>query len=80
MGDIIGDINKRRGQIMGMGESNKPGLNLVEAEVPVSEMHKYATDLRSMSQGRGTFSFEFTRYETAPSNIAEKIIASAKTE
>lgn len=80
MGDIIGDINKRRGQIMGMGESDREGLNLVEAEVPVSEMHKYATDLRSMSQGRGTFTFEFARYETAPSNIAEKVIAESKKE
>ena len=63
---------------MGMGESEYPGLNLVEAEVPVSEMHKYATDLRSMSQGRGMFTFEFTRYETAPSNIAQKVIDDAK--
>ena len=80
MGDIIGDINKRRGQIMGMGESDKEGLNLVEAEVPISEMNKYATDLRSMSQGRGSFTFEFTRYEVAPSNIAEKVIAESKKE
>lgn len=78
MGDIIGDINKRRGQIMGMGESDKDGLNLVEAEVPMSEMFKYATDLRSMSQGRGMFTFNFSRYEVAPSNVAEKIIADAK--
>ena len=80
MGDVIGDINKRRGQIMGMGESELPGLNLVEAEVPVSEMNKYATDLRSMSQGRGSFTFEFVRYETAPSNIADKIISQAKKD
>ncbi len=78
MGDIIGDINKRRGQIMGMGESDKEGLNVVEAEVPMSEMFKYATDLRSMSQGRGIFSFEFARYETAPSNVAAAIIEKAK--
>lgn len=65
MGDIIGDINKRRGQIMGMGESDKEGLNMVEAEVPMSEMFRYATDLRSMSQGRGMFSFEFTRYDAS---------------
>lgn len=77
MGDIIGDINKRRGQIMGMGESDKPGLNMVEAEVPMSEMFKYATDLRSMSQGRGSFSFEFKRYDPAPAAIAEKVIANA---
>ncbi len=80
MGDIIGDINKRRGQIMGMGDSDKPGLNMVEAEVPLSEMHKYATDLRSMSQGRGEFTFEFSRYEPAPAAITEKVIANAKKE
>lgn len=80
MGDIIGDINKRRGQIMGMGESDKEGLNMVEAEVPMSEMHKYATDLRSMSRGRGVFTFEFTCYEQAPENIAQKIIAEANAE
>lgn len=78
MGDIIGDINKRRGQIMGMGESDREGLNMVEAEVPMSEMHKYATDLRSMSQGRGSFTFEFQKYETAPANIAEKVIEASK--
>ncbi len=80
MGDVIGDINKRRGQIMGMGDSDKPGLNMVEAEVPLSEMHKYATDLRSMSQGRGEFTFEFSRYEPAPAAITEKVIANAKKE
>lgn len=77
MGDVIGDINKRRGRIMGMGESDKEGLNLVEAEVPMSEMHKYATDLRAMSGGRGTFTFEFVRYEQAPMDVANKIIASS---
>ena len=77
MGDVIGDINKRRGRIMGMGESDKQGLNLVEAEVPMSEMHKYATDLRAMSGGRGTFTFEFVRYERAPMDVANKIIASS---
>ena len=77
MGDVIGDINKRRGRIMGMGESDKQGLNLVEAEVPMSEMHKYATDLRAMSGGRGTFTFDFVRYERAPMEVANKIIASS---
>ncbi len=77
MGDVIGDINKRRGRIMGMGESDKPGLNLVEAEVPMSEMHKYATDLRALSGGRGIFTFEFVRYEKAPMEVANKIIASS---
>ena len=80
MGDIIGDINKRRGQIMGMGESDKEGLNMVEAEVPMSEMFKYATDLRSMSQGRGMFVFEFARYEQAPANVAAKVIEASKQD
>ncbi len=80
MGDIIGDINKRRGQIVGMGESDREGLNMVEAEVPMSEMFKYATDLRSMSQGRGAFEFEFVRYEQAPPNVAEKVIADSKAK
>ncbi len=74
MGDIIGDINKRRGQIMGMGESDRDGLSVVEAEVPMSEMFKYATDLRSMSQGRGSFVFEFSKYVQAPQNIADAVI------
>lgn len=80
MGDIIGDINKRRGRIMGMGESDKPGLNMVEAEVPMSEMFRYAVDLRSMSRGRGSFTFEFVRYEQVPQNIAEKIITNTNNE
>ena len=77
MGDIIGDINKRRGQIMGMGESDREGLSLVEAEIPMSEMFKYATDLRSMSQGRGSFTFEFVRYDPAPVQVANKVIEEA---
>lgn len=79
MGDVIGDINKRRGQIMGMGESDREGLNLVEAEVPMAEMFKYATDLRSMSQGRGSFDFEFERYQEAPASVAAKVIEAKKS-
>lgn len=79
MGDIIGDINKRRGHIMGMGESERENLNLVEAEVPVSEMFKYSTDLRSMSQGRGSFEFEFVRYDPAPQQVSEKVISDAQS-
>ena len=80
MGDVIGDINKRRGQIMGMGESAIAGLNLVEAEVPMSEMNKYSTDLRSMSRGRGQFTFEFLRYDRAPENVAQKVIEAAQAD
>lgn len=79
MGDIIGDVNKRRGRILGMNPIGK-GLGLVEAEVPMSEMFKYATDLRSMTQGRGKFTLEFERYEDAPANVAQTIIEKAKAE
>ncbi len=77
MGDVIGDINKRRGRIMGMTPVNSK-LQEIDAEVPVSEMAKYSTDLRSMTQGRGKFEFEFVRYEEAPANVAEKVIADSK--
>lgn len=77
MGDIIGDLNKRRGRIMGMNPQDK-GIQQVAAEVPMAEMFKYATDLRSMTQGRGSFAMKFERYEEAPSNIAAKVIEEAK--
>ena len=65
MGDIIGDINKRRGRILGMNPV-AGGLQEVEADVPMAEMGSYAVDLRSMTQGRGSFTLEFARYEEAP--------------
>ena len=77
MGDIIGDLNKRRGRILGMNPMDK-GIQQVVAEVPASELAKYATDLKSMTQGRGYFSTEFVRYEEAPANIAQKVIEEAK--
>ena len=77
MGDVIGDINKRRGRILGMNPTDQ-GRGEVSAEVPVSEMAKYATDLRSMTQGRGKFTFEFSRYEQVAENIALTIIEEAK--
>jgi elongation factor G len=77
MGDVIGDINKRRGRVLGMTPINDK-LQQVDAEVPVSEMAKYATDLRSMTQGRGKFEFAFVRYEEAPAMVAEKVISSSK--
>ncbi len=76
MGDIIGDMNRRRGRILGMNQV-EDGQQVV-AEVPLSEMFKYATDLRSMTQGRGAFTMTFERYEEVPGNIAQKIIESAK--
>ncbi|MDR1438567.1 MAG: elongation factor G [Clostridiales bacterium] len=79
MGDIIGDLNKRRGRIMGM-EPQSDGGQQVLAEVPAAEMFKYANDLRSMTQGRGAFKEWFERYEEAPANIAQKIIEGAKKD
>ena len=76
MGDIISDINKKRGRVIGMepeGNNEK-----VIADIPLSEMFKYATDLRSMTQGRGSFSMEFEKYEEVPSTEVDKIIEDAK--
>ena len=76
-GDIIGDINKRRGQMLGMTPVGN-GCTMIEGEVPMAEMHSYASDLRSMTQARGNFEFEFERYQDAPQNVADKIIAESK--
>ena len=76
MGDIMSDLSKRRGSPMGM--SAHEGMQVVEAEVPMAEMGGYAIDLRSMTQGRGSFTFDFVRYEDAPAMIQQKIIEEAK--
>ena len=73
MGDVMGDLNRRRGIIQGMDDAN--GVKLVKAEVPLAEMFGYSTDLRSMSQGRATYSMEFKHYSEAPKNVAEAVIA-----
>ncbi|CEK09440.1 elongation factor G [Legionella hackeliae] len=72
MGDVMGDLNRRRGMVQGMEDS--PAGKIVRAEVPLAEMFGYATDLRSATQGRATYSMEFSRYAEAPTNIAEAII------
>ncbi len=79
MGDIIGDMNKRRGRILGMNPA-EGGMQQVVAEVPEAEMFKYATDLRSMTQARGSYTIRFERYEEAPQNVAEKVIAESKKD
>ncbi len=79
MGDIIGDLNKRRGRILGMNPY-EGGLQQVVADVPSAEMFKYANDLRSMTQGRGSFRQYFDRYEEAPANVAQKVIEEAKKD
>ncbi len=76
MGDITGDLNHKRGRILGM--SVEEGLQVVSAEVPLSEMSKYASELRSMTQGKGSFEMEFDRYEMVPSNVARTIIETYK--
>ena len=73
MGDVVGDLNRRRGLIQGMDDS--PSGKVVTAEVPLGEMFGYATDLRSATQGRATFTMEFLKYTEAPSNITEEIKA-----
>lgn len=76
MGDIIGDLNKRRGRVLGM--EPKEGMQHIKAQVPMAEVFRYATDLRSMTQGRGSFSSTFSHYEEVPAMIAEKVIAEAQ--
>ncbi|MBR6562438.1 MAG: elongation factor G [Clostridia bacterium] len=77
-GDIMGDVSKRRGRIMGMSESTRKGYTVIEAEVPSAEMTVYAVQLRAMTQGRGTYTFDFVRYEEAPAEVAQKVIAESK--
>ncbi|MDD5494254.1 MAG: elongation factor G [Dehalococcoidia bacterium] len=77
-GDIIGDLNTKRARVMGMSPSQ--GMNVIQAQAPQSEILRYAIDLRSMTQGRGTFTVEFSHYEAVPAIIAQKIIAQHKTE
>jgi len=76
MGDVVGDLNRRRGKVQGMNE--RGNAKSVDAEVPLSEMFGYATQLRSMSQGRATYTMQFDHYEEVPNNIAKEIIASVK--
>jgi len=75
MGDVIGDLNRRRGLVQGMEDS--PAGKLINAEVPLAEMFGYATSLRSMSQGRATYSMEFEKYVEAPSSVADEVIKKA---
>jgi elongation factor G len=78
MGDISGDLNHKRGRILGM--SAEEGMQVVTAEVPLVEMSRYATELRSMTHGRGLFEMDFARYEMVPSNFAKDIIAAYQKE
>lgn len=79
MGDIVGDLNRRRGIINGM-EDAPGGIKIVDANVPLSEMFGYATNMRSLSQGRASYSMEPLNYQEAPSNVTETIIAARKAD
>jgi elongation factor G len=76
MGDIVGDLNRRRGQVTAMDD--RAGAKVVKATVPLSEMFGYVTTLRTLSSGRATSSMEFSHYAETPNNIAEEVIAKAK--
>ncbi len=72
MGDVIGDLNRRRGQVQGMEQ--RGNAQVVNAYVPLAEMFGYSTDLRSNTQGRANYTMQFERYEEVPANIAEKVV------
>ncbi len=72
MGDVIGDLNSKRGQVSEM--TDRAGVKVIDAEVPLSEMFGYATALRSMTQGRASYSMEFAKYAEVPKNVAEEIM------
>jgi elongation factor G len=76
MGDIVGDLNRRRGRVQGMDD--RGNAKVVDAEVPLAEMFGYSTNLRSMSQGRATYTMQFKHYEEVPNNIAQEIVESVK--
>ena len=75
MGDVIGDLNGRRGRIQGM--ESRAGSQIIRSEVPLAEMFGYATDLRSRTQGRASFTMHFSHYAEAPASIADEVIAKA---
>lgn len=77
MGDVIGDINGKRGRVLGMEPEGK--FQIIKAHVPMAEMQRYAIDLRSLTQGRGSFRMEFAQYEEVPAKISEGIVSSAKS-
>ena len=76
MGDVIGDLSSRRGKVL--GSDSQAGVTEIKAHVPMSEVLRYAPDLRSMTGGQGVFTMEFDHYEEAPAPVAEKVIAESK--
>lgn len=80
LGDIMGDVTKRRGRVLGMGPADEPKMQELVAEVPMAEMGDFSTVLRSVTAGRGSFTFVFARYEQAPKEVADKVIADRAAE
>ena len=78
LGDVMGDVTKRRGRVLGMGAAEEDKYQILEAEVPMGEMGNFATVLRSITAGRGHFTLDFVRYEEAPAPVAQKVIEDAK--
>ena len=78
MGDVMGDLNNRRGRVLGM--ENRNNRAIINAEIPLAEILRYGTDLRSMTQGRGIYMIEFGRYEPVPSHLADQVISQSKEE
>ena len=78
MGDVLSDMNSRRARVQGM--ETEGGKSIVTAEVPLAEVQRYVTDLRSITQGRGVFSMEYVRHDQVPTHIAAEVIAQAKRE
>ncbi|MBR6708699.1 MAG: elongation factor G [Clostridia bacterium] len=78
VGDVMGDLNKRRGRVLGMNPAAKKGYTVVEAEAPRSEILEYPISLRAMTQGRGSYTYNFVRYEDVPASNAQKIIEAYK--
>jgi elongation factor G len=76
MGQVVGDLNSRRGRIMGM--ENRAGAQVITSMVPLAQMFGYATDLRSATQGRATYTMTFDHYEQIPKSVSEEIIAKVK--
>jgi elongation factor G len=76
MGDVTGDLNHKRGRILGI--NNEDGMQVIEAEMPQAEMFRYSSELRSITQGQGSFEASFARYDTVPAHVAQKVIAEAQ--
>ncbi len=79
-GDVMGDLNKRRGRVLGMNPAEEKGMTIIEAEVPEREMETFTTQLRQITRGMGTFEYDFVRYEQLPSNLVSEVIVSLNAD